>query len=1225
MRILAIRGRNLASLAGDFELDFRREPLASAGLYAIAGPTGSGKSTLLDALCLALYQNTPRLERAGRRGGIPDGSDSLTPGDPRTLLRRGCSEGHAEVDFIGIDGTGWRARWAVRRARGRDLGKLQKADLSLRRLADGQAWADHKTDFSVRIRELTGLDFTQFCRSVLLAQGEFAALLKAKADERGQLLEALTGTGIFQQLSKAAHERARQARSEEDALQQALGQQAPLADDARAALEAERAQLLRALADARIERTRLEAAARWHAEGREQAQRRAALAAEQAAIEARLAALDVDALDTAARDRALAAPLAALDAAEARLVQAETRRQAAEAAVAASAAELARQDAQLLEAEARTRARREQQRAAEPALQAARAADAERARITRELRALEAPRHDLGAQRAAVDAALEALTRQQAGLGAAEAAFAVWLAAHPAWADPALDWTAREARLLDLDGLRRQLQALEQQQAAIETALAETEAATTKARSAETAARSATEQAKADREAARQACASHPPAEALDAERDGLNERQQQLEALQTAIAAAERAGSAFDAARTACDAAAAAHGQAADEHALAVSALAQAETDAAALRRSHELLRLRHDAHTVLLRQSLIDGEPCPVCGARSHPGGQVEADADRLLASLAETLQQAETTLHQSRARREAAAVALARSELVLAQAEADRAHHAASADQTQRRLAEAAAGLGLGPQPTPADLAPRVAALAEARGNLQARIEARAADIRRLEQARVAEEQAQASLQQASRTREQAEARQLGPREQRARLLGERDGLRERQQRLLAALSAEGLDGLDPAALARHHEGQARKTRAEAEQRTRVELDARRERLDLQQTALGERLAELAARTAAFEEAHATALAARRAALDAIDVEAHAAMLEQTVQEAAAAEASARSARDTARSTLDHERSRLSAAEVERAAAATAVAGLAEALDTQLAARAPGSDSLTARAALRDRLAALPPTLDADLAALGEGRERLGRLRIELEALQIAWQRREAAALSPDSAETVDAALAELTARMDSQQSRLGALGHQIDEDDGRRARNSEQAAALATLKAANHRWHQLADLIGAHDGQVFRQYAQQFTLEVLIEHANAHLQELAPRYRLSTGNEPLGLLMIDTDFGDERRSVHSLSGGESFLVSLALALGLASLSAERIRVESLFIDEGFGSLDSETLQVALNALDRLQAQGRRIGVISHVPDMADRIGVQVRVRPRGPGRSTVEVMG
>jgi exonuclease SbcC len=103
------------------------------------------------------------------------------------------------------------------------------------------------------------------------------------------------------------------------------------------------------------------------------------------------------------------------------------------------------------------------------------------------------------------------------------------------------------------------------------------------------------------------------------------------------------------------------------------------------------------------------------------------------------------------------------------------------------------------------------------------------------------------------------------------------------------------------------------------------------------------------------------------------------------------------------------------------------------------------------------------------------------------------------------------------------------------------------------------------------------------------------------------------------------GDEVRSVHSLSGGESFLVSLALALGLASLASERVQVESLFIDEGFGALDAEALDMAIASLDTLYSLGRQVGVISHVPTLVERIGIQVRVEAQGGGRSRVRVVG
>jgi len=129
----------------------------------------------------------------------------------------------------------------------------------------------------------------------------------------------------------------------------------------------------------------------------------------------------------------------------------------------------------------------------------------------------------------------------------------------------------------------------------------------------------------------------------------------------------------------------------------------------------------------------------------------------------------------------------------------------------------------------------------------------------------------------------------------------------------------------------------------------------------------------------------------------------------------------------------------------------------------------------------------------------------------------------------------------------------------------------------------------------------------------------------LRDLAWRYRLQrVPGSDFELQAVDRDMGDEVRGVYSLSGGESFLVSLALAPGLASLSSHSTQVESLFIDEGFGSLDQETLDVAIASLDTLQSLGRKVGVISHVSTLVERIGTQVRVLPRSGERSVVEVL-
>ena len=219
MKILAIRLKNLASLAGPFEIDFTAEPLASAGLFAITGPTGAGKSTLLDALCLALFGAVPRLGDTGQ-AKMPDADSDISIGDPRTLLRRGTGGGYAEVDFVGVNGRRYRARWEANRARDKASGKLQNSRQSLIDLDSDQLLASQKTEYKTQLELALGLNFEQFTRAVLLAQSEFSAFLKANDNERSELLEKLTDTALYTLLGRRAFDKAKDAKDAHKQLQE---------------------------------------------------------------------------------------------------------------------------------------------------------------------------------------------------------------------------------------------------------------------------------------------------------------------------------------------------------------------------------------------------------------------------------------------------------------------------------------------------------------------------------------------------------------------------------------------------------------------------------------------------------------------------------------------------------------------------------------------------------------------------------------------------------------------------------------------------------------------------------------------------------------------------------------------------------------------------------------------------------------------------------------------
>ena len=221
MKILAIRGRNLALLEGDFEIDFTVEPLLSAGIFAISGPTGAGKSTLLDTMCLALFARTPRTDQAKENNvKLQDVSnEQLSQSDPRFLLRRGTSSGFAEVDFMALNGHRYRTRWSVARARDKENGRLQNPRLALYNLDKEEEEQGTRSDLQARIIELIGLTFEQFTRSVLLAQNDFSTFLKAEQGEKASLLEKLTGTELYSAISRQIFERNARAKDAFDLIQ----------------------------------------------------------------------------------------------------------------------------------------------------------------------------------------------------------------------------------------------------------------------------------------------------------------------------------------------------------------------------------------------------------------------------------------------------------------------------------------------------------------------------------------------------------------------------------------------------------------------------------------------------------------------------------------------------------------------------------------------------------------------------------------------------------------------------------------------------------------------------------------------------------------------------------------------------------------------------------------------------------------------------------------------
>lgn len=1252
MKILAIRGKNLASLSAQFVVDFQSEPLASAGLYAITGSTGSGKSTLLDALCLALYERTPRLQKATAKGEtIPDvGAATVSPSDPRTILRRGASEGFAEVDFVGNDGVAYRARWSARRARVKADGKLQASEISLLRIADSQPLGDNKKTETLRLIEShIGLSFEQFTRAVLLAQNDFATFLKAPDDERAELLQTLTGTETFAQISRQAYLRMKAESEALARLQSQLKDQQPLDASTRAeteaALQAEgsKALLLQSRKGA------IEGHQRWHQQEAKLQQdlaeahaRHAAALAEQVAAQPRQLQLALLEQVQGARPlwaeqerltHAVAANSHAQADATVRLAQALQQTQSCQAAFDAAQEQATRAEASRANAQA--------------AIDQARALDAG-------IEALQ-PEHQLAAKaQADAQAHWDAQDAQQRQVAAStEQAQAELLRVE--------DWLQQHAPLRPLaEGWQGWALLFGSAQAALEgqadnqaEASALVQQAASNAQQIATA-QSALEQANAQAHAASaqlqdlvQACA------AVDA--DGMAHRKQAL-ALQRdhlhAGALLWHKRSEVRAQRIRLqDQLQTHHASLAQSQAVLVECARSHPVCSGALLSAEQALQLAqlaasHDAQT--MRGQLQPEQACPVCGSQAHP----YADHAPALSAMLQGLQ-----AHVAKCRQ-----ALQEVQERTAMATANQANAAKSLELGSHALAQLAAQrdallqewstLALQAELDSVPEAQRLDWLQEHQEQARQALAALADQEAQHRQNLKRKDAAQQAMNAATHVLEQARSAQLQLGNQAAQISQLQDSTERKRLELaqqlgstLAQLNAAFGDTAwqaswraAPQAFAAQCHGDAKAWAQQLDSHKRLTQNLAE--LQLQQAAAhsacaqaalqcgtqSERLKAAQTKLQGFRDQRANLLEGRAVA----EVEASLnAAIAQGKSGLAAARSSLQAAQELAARQQESQRLSAQQADQLRTELGAAQAALALWLERDhvqgdhVQRQGPQPAQRLDLDELQQLLAIEPAWIAQERQALQALHSGEASTRAVRDTRSQSLAEHEAARATSDSAEALQEQLLAVNAEAAALAATVTALQLEIARDDDRLAASGALRIQIEQQASTARVWSQLGELIGSADGKKFRNFAQQLTLDILLGYGNSHLQSLSKRYRLKRIEDSLGLLVVDQDMGDEVRSVHSLSGGESFLVSLAMALGLASLSSHRVRVESLFIDEGFGSLDADSLRVAMDALDSLQSLGRKVGVISHVQEMTERIGTRVQVQRQAGGLSRIVV--
>ena len=1211
MKILAIRLKNLASLAGPFEIDFTAEPLASAGLFAITGPTGAGKSTLLDALCLALFGAVPRLGDTGQ-AKMPDADSDISIGDPRTLLRRGTGGGYAEVDFVGVNGRRYRARWEANRARDKASGKLQNSRQSLFDLDSDQLLASQKTEYKTQLELALGLNFEQFTRAVLLAQSEFSAFLKANDNERSELLEKLTDTALYTQLGRRAFDKAKEARDAHKQLQDQATGVVPLAPEARAELDQQLDAAQHHLKTQQAQLKQLELQHTWLKELREwqERQRDATEQLQRAQQDWDNQApqrQDLSRLDQLAPHRhqfARQAELSTLLAPLAAQIQLHSQRQT----------DLHTRQAQAQQQQATAQSALatalKHQGDAVPLLRQAFEAQSTLAHLTKELakRTEEQQQQDNACTEG--QSLLNGLLEKQQHVAERLQRLATELDSSAALAPLSEAWSAYRDRLQQLMLIGNRLNKGQAELPQLEQRATD-----------------AAEQFTRQREALdllyQEAGAEpHAVAEQIQLLASLLQDNRKQQRAFEdlTRLWDSQQQLDQHAATLTQKLTAAAQQREQLNQTGLQTKAeLTVAEQTLTVTKQLLERQRLARSASVEELREQLQDDQPCPVCGSHEHPYHQPEAllqslgrhdeneeaSAQKVVDSLKEKLTELRGEVGGLIAQQKEY---LQQQEQLIAQQQALKpsldAHPLATALFNQ-------------------DAAKRGAWLDQQLGQLTQSI--------------TQDEQRQGALlnlqQNAGRLQQQLQAAQEASQQARQLLLDQQRELatdRERLEQELNAftnlLPAHTLEGLrtEPAATFMQLDQQVSQ-RLEQLGHQRDELAEQQERqqaIEKEQThqqhrqqqldTLIQQVTELTVQQQTAQEKLSALLGEHSSA------EQWQHHLDQAVTQSRQSESDASKQLQELHNALIQLAADLKALQERQ----QALQAEQHALDTRI------NEWRALHPELDD--AGLDRLLGYDDAQVNQLRQQLQHSEKAVEQAKVLLQEREKRLAEHQAlhngnlgAEALDSALATFNQQVVESEKQCAELRARQSEDQRRQDANQAFAEQIAKAYDEWQRWARLNALIGSATGDTFRKIAQAYNLDLLVHHANVQLRQLVRRYRLKRGGSMLGLLVMDTEMGDELRSVHSLSGGETFLVSLALALGLASMASSTLKIESLFIDEGFGSLDPESLQLAMDALDGLQAQGRKVAVISHVQEMHERIPVQIQVKRQGNGLSTLEV--
>ena len=1215
MKILNVRFQNLNSLAGEWQIDFTHPAYASDGIFAITGPTGSGKTTILDAICLGLYGRTPRLDKVTKSNN--------------EIMSRQSGQCFAEVTFETQKGR-YRCHWSQHRSRKKSTGELQPARHEVSDAGTGAVLESRITQVADFIEKVTGMDFDRFTRSMLLAQGGFAAFLQATPDNRAPILEQITGTEIYSVISMKVHERRREEQEkldllqaefkgiqilsgeEEEKLKEELKEKQAQEAGLSGKVDGQRQALLWLNNLANLEN----AIAELDRQEREYAERRNAFAPEAQKLERARKALSLEGdyrgvvnlrKQQEAEIRELSDTSAALPQKEKLKAEALLQKQTAEV--------------RLLEA-------RNTQNASLDVIKMVREYDARISEQKKQLqekdRALAAVERQIEEYKSRLEKSEKVLNRSQADLAAVHE----YESAH-----------AADAGLVtQLSVIVRGLTALKE----LETRYL--------------LARDASIEAENKKNNAEILCKKD---EAKNEEFRRQLEKVQEEQRLLSAELAAILQGREIGHWRGQCDI------QKEREHILNLAAatlerIDQTRKDMDKLKTIMQILKSSQvellddiksgsyqkellekeissmEIQVTLLsrirnleaeRKLLEDGKACPLCGAIEHPyaRGNVPQLSDVELA-----LKKTKADFKKANEIQNKLEAKLAESKAEIRHKENELAQKTTAVSEDENAFTDIQAKLNMKDAPqlnadflrkefanvqldiarinqliTKADeLAKQEKAVQKSQEKMRMQCDAAASA---LQENRITVETANLEYVQLNKNIDNLAAEMEKSR---------RASLQDLEPFGIKQLLSQNIDAVLKELSVRHDTWQKKQQEKAAGEKKIADLQAE---ISQGQSLLDNLLKDLTARRVerdSLQSVCETREDSRRSLFGEKNPDEEERRLVLAVDEAAMF---------LEKSGKDYQ---IKDQEI------IILKEKIELLNAKTAKRTQDLEDVVRLLTERFKQAGFADEADYVSACLNENeREKLANREKEMIQEKTQLETRRQDKLSAYAAEKekqltnqpVEALKESITlseAELKKIRLDIGGITQRLNENEKQRESRQERLRTIEIRKSECARWNDLHDLIGSADGKKFRNFAQGLTFEMMTTQANRQLRKMTDRYLLIyDASQPLELNVIDNYQAGEIRSTKNLSGGESFIVSLALALGLSQMASRNVRVDSLFLDEGFGTLDDDALETALETLAGLQQDGKLIGVISHVPALKERISTQITVAPESGGCSVI----